>query len=117
MPRYAAAPADPSDAPQKTGIVLINLGTPEAPTAEAVRRYLKEFLSDPRVVEIPRLIWWPILNGIILNTRPAKSAAKYAAIWSPEGSPRPPEAATPAATLAKSMTIGWPALACSPQPQ
>ena len=87
MPRYAAAPADPSDAPQKTGIVLINLGTPEAPTAEAVRRYLKEFLSDPRVVEIPRLIWWPILNGIILNTRPAKSAAKYAAIWSPEGSP------------------------------
>ena len=65
----------------RTGILLINLGTPEAPTAAALRPYLKEFLSDPRVVEIPRPIWWLILNGIILNTRPKKSAAKYAAIW------------------------------------
>ena len=71
----------------KTGILLINLGTPDAPTASALRRYLKEFLSDPRVVEIPRAIWWLILNGIILNTRPKKSAAKYASIWMKEGSP------------------------------
>lgn len=71
----------------KTAVLLINLGTPEAPTAPAVRRYLKEFLSDPRVVEIPRFVWWPILNGIILNVRPKKSAEKYAKIWTPDGSP------------------------------
>ncbi|GAB4120046.1 MAG: ferrochelatase [Rubrivivax sp.] len=70
-----------------TAILLVNLGTPDAPTAPALRRYLAEFLSDPRVVEIPRLAWWPILYGIILNTRPAKSAAKYATVWMPEGSP------------------------------
>ncbi len=70
-----------------TGILLINLGTPEAPTAAAVRPYLKEFLGDPRVVEIPRALWWLILNGIILNTRPRKSAEKYAQIWTAEGSP------------------------------
>jgi protoporphyrin/coproporphyrin ferrochelatase len=69
------------------GILLVNLGTPDAPTASALRRYLAEFLGDPRVVEIPRLAWWPILHGIILNTRPAKSAAKYATVWMPEGSP------------------------------
>lgn len=71
----------------RTGILLVNLGTPDAPTPSAVRRYLKEFLSDPRVVEIPRLLWWPILNGIILNVRPARSARKYASIWTTEGSP------------------------------
>ncbi len=87
MPRYAPEPQSIAGLPQKTGVVLINLGTPDAPTPVAVRRYLKEFLSDPRVVEIPGFVWWPILNGIILNTRPAKSAAKYAAIWLPEGSP------------------------------
>lgn len=72
---------------ETTAVVLCNLGTPDAPTAPAVRRYLREFLSDPRVVEIPRLIWWFILNCIILLTRPAKSAAKYASIWTPQGSP------------------------------
>jgi len=72
---------------EKTAILLINLGTPDAPTPTAVRRYLKEFLSDPRVVEIPRAIWWLILNGIILNVRPKKSAEKYGAIWTPDGSP------------------------------
>lgn len=71
----------------RVGILLINLGTPDAPTSTALRRYLKQFLSDPRVIEIPRLIWWPILNGIILNLRPRKSAEKYAQIWSSEGSP------------------------------
>ncbi len=69
------------------GLLLVNLGTPDAPTPTAVRRYLKEFLSDTRVVEIPRLIWWPILNGVILNTRPRKSAKKYASVWMTEGSP------------------------------
>jgi len=77
--------ADPQAA--GIGVLLVNLGTPDAPTPAAVRRYLKEFLSDTRVVEIPQLVWWPILNGIILNTRPRKSANKYASVWMPEGSP------------------------------
>lgn len=72
---------------ESTALLLVNLGTPDAPTAPALRRYLAEFLSDPRVVEIPRLAWWLILHGIILPTRPAKSAAKYRSIWLPEGSP------------------------------
>jgi ferrochelatase len=71
----------------KTAVLLVNLGTPEAPTAGAVRRYLRQFLSDPRVVEIPRAIWLPILYGFVLNTRPRQSARKYATIWTPEGSP------------------------------
>jgi len=71
----------------RTAILLCNLGTPDAPTAPALRRYLAEFLGDHRVVEIPKPIWWLILHGIILRVRPAKSAAKYASIWTPEGSP------------------------------
>jgi protoporphyrin/coproporphyrin ferrochelatase len=71
----------------KVGVLLVNLGTPDAPTPSAVRRYLAQFLSDPRVVEIPRLVWKPILHGIILRVRPAKSARKYASIWTPQGSP------------------------------
>jgi ferrochelatase len=71
----------------QTAILLVNLGTPDEPTAPALRRYLAEFLSDPRVVEIPRLVWWPILHGVILRTRPARSAAKYATVWGPDGSP------------------------------
>jgi ferrochelatase len=84
---YQTEPIYTHGSPEKTGILLVNLGTPDAPTPQAVRAYLKEFLSDPRVVEIPRVIWWFILNGIILNTRPKKSAAKYASIWLKEGSP------------------------------
>jgi ferrochelatase len=71
----------------KTAVLLINLGTPDAPTTGAVRRYLREFLSDPRVVEIPRAIWWCILRLFILPFRSAQSAKKYAAIWTNEGSP------------------------------
>ena len=71
----------------RTGVLLVNLGTPEAATPAATRAYLAEFLSDPRVVEIPAAVWKPILHGIILRTRPARSAAKYASIWMPEGSP------------------------------
>jgi ferrochelatase len=70
-----------------TGVLLVNLGTPDAPTPGAVRRYLREFLSDPRVVRIPPPIWWIILNLFVLPFRPAKSARKYAAIWKPDGSP------------------------------
>lgn len=68
-------------------MLLVNLGTPDAPDAPSVRRYLAEFLSDPRVIEIPRLVWQPILRGIILNTRPSKSAHAYRQVWTEEGSP------------------------------
>jgi ferrochelatase len=70
-----------------TGVLLCNLGTPDAPTPAAVRRYLRQFLADPRVVEIPRAIWLPLLVGVILPVRARKSAAKYASIWTPDGSP------------------------------
>ncbi|ABM38272.1 ferrochelatase [Polaromonas naphthalenivorans] len=88
---FAPEPTFTHGAPPKalatTAILLCNLGTPDEPTAPALRRYLGEFLSDARVVEIPRAIWWLILHGIILRTRPKKSAAKYASVWLPEGSP------------------------------
>ena len=71
----------------KIGILLVNLGTPDAPEPAAVRRYLAEFLSDPRVIEIPKIAWKPILHGIILRTRPRKSAHAYSQIWEEEGSP------------------------------
>ena len=87
MPRYQPEPTRVEASTAKTAVLLINLGTPEAPTTPAVRRYLKEFLWDPRLVELPRALWWLVLNFIILNIRPGKSAAKYAQIWSPEGSP------------------------------
>ena len=71
----------------KVGVLITNLGTPDAPTKKALRPYLKEFLSDPRVIEIPKLIWQIILNVIILNTRPAKSAKAYKSVWTDNGSP------------------------------
>ena len=71
----------------RTAVLLVNLGTPAAPESGAVRRFLREFLSDRRVVDIPRLIWWPILYGIVLTLRPPKTAARYAAIWTEQGSP------------------------------
>ena len=71
----------------RIGVLLVNLGTPDAPSPAAVRRYLKEFLWDRRVVEIPRAVWWLVLNGIILNTRPKKSAHAYSQVWSEDGSP------------------------------
>ena len=70
-----------------TAVVLVNLGTPDAPTAAALRRYLGEFLSDPRVVETPRWLWWLILHGVILRIRPARSARAYATVWTEQGSP------------------------------
>ncbi len=77
----------PPVATPKIGVLLVNLGTPDAPTKSAVKRYLKQFLSDRRVVEIPKIIWQPILRGIILNTRPQKSAQAYAKVWTDKGSP------------------------------
>jgi len=81
-------PADhPAVPDSKVGVLLINLGTPDAPEARAVRRYLAEFLSDPRVIEIPAIAWKPILHGIILRVRPRRSAEAYGQVWTNEGSP------------------------------
>jgi ferrochelatase len=108
MDRPADHPATP--APQ-IGVLLVNLGTPDAPTPAAVRRYLREFLSDPRVVEIPKLIWWPILNGVILTTRPKKSAHAYQQVWTPEGSPLAvitrSQAEALQARLGDAVQVGW----------
>ncbi|GLR71841.1 ferrochelatase [Agaribacter marinus] len=71
----------------KIGVLVTNLGTPDAPTKQALRPYLKQFLSDPRVVEVPKLIWWFVLNGVILNIRPKRSAHAYSTVWTEEGSP------------------------------
>lgn len=84
----------------KVGVLIVNLGTPDAPTPGAVKRYLAEFLSDRRVVEIPPIAWQPILRGIILNTRPRKSAHAYAQVWTEEGSPLAAITARQAAALA-----------------
>jgi len=87
MPPFADEPAYRHGSPPLTAVLLINLGTPDAPTVPAVRRYLAEFLSDPRVVELPRALWWIILHALVLRLRPPRSAAKYASVWMPEGSP------------------------------
>ncbi|MBL8300889.1 MAG: ferrochelatase [Rhodanobacteraceae bacterium] len=85
--RYYAAPAGAESGRGDIAVVLVNLGTPAAPTASAVRRYLGQFLADPRVVEQPRWLWWLILHGVILRLRPARSARAYARIWTDAGSP------------------------------
>ncbi|ARU04426.1 ferrochelatase [Comamonas serinivorans] len=86
MPTRDVPEFDPVKSPV-IGVLLCNLGTPDAPTPSAVRRYLAEFLSDPRVVEIPAALWKPILHGVILPRRPRQSAEKYGKVWLPEGSP------------------------------
>lgn len=104
----------------KRALVLVNLGTPSAPTAEAVRRYLSEFLMDRRVVQIPRLLWWPLLNGVILPRRSPVVAHKYASIWMDDGSPLAAytqrlasavQAALPDWRVSMAMRYGEPALA------
>ncbi|HUH95705.1 MAG TPA: ferrochelatase [Casimicrobiaceae bacterium] len=87
MARFRPEPTFAHDRASRLGVLLINLGTPDAPTPRAVRRYLAEFLSDPRVVEIPAAVWRPLLHGIILRVRPARSAARYQRVWTPDGSP------------------------------
>ena len=106
--RYLPEPAHEHGAVAKAGILLVNLGTPQAPTAAALRPYLKQFLWDPRVVEIPRAIWWLILHGIVLNTRPRKSAEKYAKIWTAEGSPLKVHTERQANLLRESMAARTP---------
>lgn len=85
--RYSAAKVPVQPATANVGVLLANLGTPDAPTAAAVRRYLAEFLSDPMVVDLPRWLWLPLLHGVILNLRPRRSAAAYARVWTADGSP------------------------------
>ncbi|MFN0317579.1 MAG: ferrochelatase [Burkholderiales bacterium] len=85
--RFLSEPAFKHDQVGRLGVLLINLGTPDAATVPAVRKYLREFLWDPRVVEIPRALWWMILHGVILRTRPKESASKYAKVWTKDGSP------------------------------
>ena len=87
MPRFSGEAEFNHSDEEKLGILLVNLGTPEAPTAPAVRRYLRQFLWDPRVVEQPRWLWWLILNLVILTIRPSRSAAAYQKIWTEHGSP------------------------------
>lgn len=87
MPRYQPTPEYSHGSSDVTGILIVNLGTPDAPSTSAVRQFLKRFLSDPRVVELPRLLWWLILNGIILRFRPSRSAEAYREIWTDKGSP------------------------------
>jgi ferrochelatase len=95
----------------RVGVLLVNLGTPDAPTPRAVKRYLAEFLSDTRVVEIPALLWQPILRGVILNTRPAKSAHAYRQVWTEAGSPLAAITARQAAALqtrlGEGVRVGW----------
>jgi ferrochelatase len=101
----------PRVASGRVGVLLVNLGTPDAATPSAVRRYLAEFLSDPRVVEIPKLAWAPILHGIVLRTRPAKSAHAYQQVWTEQGSPLAAITARQAqalrARLGDSAVVDW----------
>jgi ferrochelatase len=101
----------PPVAPRKIGVLVVNLGTPDAPTPQAVKRYLAEFLSDRRVVEIPPLLWQPILRGIILNTRPKKSAHAYRQVWTDRGSPLAFHTADTAGALGdafgESVVVDW----------
>ncbi len=87
MPRFDSTPPHEHGLADSLGVLLVNLGTPDAPTSAAVRPYLQQFLSDPRVVEAPRALWWLTLHGFILRIRPARSARAYRKIWSDEGSP------------------------------
>jgi len=106
--KSTVTPAFTHDRPACTGILLANLGTPDAPTPSALRRYLAEFLWDSRVVEIPRPLWWLILHGVILRLRPAQSARKYATIWTPDGSPLLAISRRQAAALAETVAEHYP---------
>ncbi|MCB1629334.1 MAG: ferrochelatase [Xanthomonadales bacterium] len=96
---------------ERSALLLVNLGTPTAPTPAAVRRYLAQFLGDRRVVDLPRLLWWPILHGIILRVRPARSARAYARVWTEEGSPLLLHTRALSESVAAQMRqAGWPDL-------
>ena len=87
MPQYLGSTDYDHRTPERIGVLLVNLGTPDAPDTASVRRYLNEFLSDPRVIEYPRWLWWLILHGVILRIRPSRSAHAYQQVWTSEGSP------------------------------
>ncbi len=87
MPTFESQPPYEHEQPDALGVLVVNLGTPDAPTTTAVRRYLRQFLWDPRVVEYPRALWWLILNGVILVIRPSRSAHAYQQVWTDRGSP------------------------------
>lgn len=87
MPKYTGETGFHHNAPRRVGLLLTNLGSPDEPTTSAVRRYLAEFLMDPRVVEVPRLIWRMVLHGVILRIRPPRSARAYQKVWEKQGSP------------------------------
>ncbi len=91
----------------KVGLLITNLGTPDAPTPKALRRYLKQFLSDPRVVEFPRALWWLVLHGVILNIRPRRSAKAYQSVWTKEGSPLAVHTRNQASALTTRMQESW----------
>lgn len=121
---YTGLAGQSYDQPAQAGVLLVNLGTPEAPTTRALRPYLAEFLGDPRVIEYPRWLWWPILHGFILRTRPSRSAHAYTRVWTPQGSPlragsqrlatalqaRLSQAATGPVRVALAMRYGQPAV-------
>jgi protoporphyrin/coproporphyrin ferrochelatase len=106
--RYRGRPEHEHGTGGGTGVLLVNLGTPEAPTTAAVRRYLAEFLWDPRIVEAPRWLWWLVLHGVILRVRPARSAALYREIWTDEGSPLLVHGRRQAAALQLRLAEDWP---------
>ncbi len=101
--KYQGSPAFTHEQADKIGVLICNLGTPDAPTPSALRRYLKEFLADPRVVEAPRLLWWFVLNGVILRIRPRRSARAYAKVFTEEGSPLLVHTKAQAAALAAAL--------------
>jgi len=112
MPTYQTTPEFEHGRAERVGILLVNLGTPTEPTASSVRRFLKQFLSDPRVVEYPRWLWWLILNGIILRIRPSRSAAAYRKIWTDDGSPLMIYSQGVAASMQRHLDTRMPGTAC-----
>lgn len=107
MPRYLGESSDQPAGADRLGVLLVNLGTPDGPDPASVRRFLAEFLWDPRVVEAPRWIWWLALHGVILRFRPSKSAHAYQQIWTPEGSPLLVHSTTLAKRIASTLQPRW----------
>lgn len=105
--KFKGSPAFTHQQNDKIGVLITNLGTPKAPTAKELRVYLKEFLSDPRVVEVPRVIWWFILNFIILRIRPRRSAKSYKSVWTDKGSPLMFHTQHQAEALRKNLHADW----------
>ncbi len=108
MPPFAGAEDFKHDQQARIGVLLVNLGTPDEPSVSAVRRYLDEFLSDPRVVEFPRLPWWVVMHAFILRFRPARVARAYQSVWQEEGSPLMIHSRSQAASLQNELNTHFP---------